>query len=208
MARDRDVQAFHDRAQGYESGWRGTMHLDIATRTADVALAVDPAPRRILDVGCGTGMLLRILAQRLGPTAEETAQGTAEELVGIDAAAGMIDTARELADDPRLAFSTGVAEHLPYPDGSFDLVVSTTSFDHWHDQGAGLRESARVLTGGGHLVLTDLFSLWLTPTLVVRGRGHARTRHRATTLLEAAGFRTVTWQRLYQLIIATAVATT
>jgi ubiquinone/menaquinone biosynthesis C-methylase UbiE len=37
-------------------------------------------------------------------------------------------------------------EHLPYADGTFDLVVSTTSFDHWSDQGAGLAECARVMT--------------------------------------------------------------
>ena len=66
MARDRDVQAFHDRAPGYESGWRGKMHLDIATRTADVALAVDTAPRRILDVGCGVGLALLIVLGLIG----------------------------------------------------------------------------------------------------------------------------------------------
>jgi len=198
MPLDRDVQPFHDRAPIYESGWRGRMHHDIAERTVDIALAVGGTPRRVLDVGCGTGVLLRLLAGRLADC---------QELVGIDAAAGMIGVAQTLADDPRLGFSTGVAEHLPYPDGHFDLVVTTTSFDHWKDQNAGLRECARVIVPGGHLVLSDLFSLWLAPTLVFGHRGHARTKRRATTLLEAAGFRTVTWHRLFQLIIATAVAT-
>ena len=55
----------------------------------------------------------------------------------------MIEAAKSAAvDDRRLHFSTGVAERLPYPDGSFDLCVSTTSFDHWEDQEAGLRECA------------------------------------------------------------------
>jgi len=101
----------------------------------------------------------------------------------------------------------GVAERLPYPEGHFDLVVTSTSFDHWKDQGGGLRECARVIVPGGHLVLSDLFSLWLAPTLIFGHRGHVRTKRRATTLLKRAGFRTVTWHRLYQLIIATAVAT-
>ena len=60
----------------------------------------------------------------------------------------MIEVASESVDDNRLKFSAALAEHLPFPDGTFDLVVSTTSFDHWSDQEAGLRECARVLTPG------------------------------------------------------------
>ena len=51
--------------------------------------------------------------------------------------------------------------------------MSTTSFDHWSDQQAGLRECARVLVPGGRLMLVDLFSLWLAPTLTGGRRGKA-----------------------------------
>jgi len=53
-------------------------------------------------------------------------------------------------------------------DGEFDLVVSTTSFDHWHDQAARLRGYARVLDHNGVLVVADLFApvLVLVPTLM------------------------------------------
>ena len=71
----------------------------------------------------------------------------------------MIEVSTESAHDDRLSFSVGVAEQLPYPDGTFDLVVSSTSFDHWSDQQTGLRECARVLRPGGRLVLVDQFSL-------------------------------------------------
>ena len=81
-----------------------------------------------------------------------------------------------------------MAESLPYPDESFDLVVSTTSFDHWEDQGAGLAECARVLAPSGHFVLTDLFSMWLAPTMLLGHRDRARTKRRAGALL-AAGLR-------------------
>jgi SAM-dependent methyltransferase len=61
----------------------------------------------------------------------------------------------------------------PWPAATFDLVVSTTSFDHWADQQAGLAECARVLAPGGCLVLADLFSALLLPTLLAGRRGKA-----------------------------------
>jgi len=197
VPRDRDVRAFHDRAPSYESGWLGGMHHEIAHRTGQLALCLDRTPQRVLDVGCGTGLLLRLLAEGLPGS---------EELVGVDAATGMIAIASSLASDPRLRFSVGVAEDLQFPDAFFDIVLSTNSFDHWENQGAGLVECARVLSPGGRLVLTDLFSLWLAPTLLVGRRGRARTKHRASELLGASGFHSIKWHRLYALIIKTAVA--
>jgi hypothetical protein len=86
-------------------------------------------------------------------------------------------------------------------------VVSTTSFDHWSDQRAGLGECARVLAPGGRLVLVDQFSVWLIPTLVVGRRGRARTPRRAGRLLVDAGFTSVAWHRIYAVIINAATAT-
>ena len=51
------MTAFGERASGYEDGWLGRLHHDIADRCADLALALSPSPGRILDVGCGTGLL-------------------------------------------------------------------------------------------------------------------------------------------------------
>lgn len=198
MARDRDVAAFGERARAYDEGWRGRMHHQIADRTADLALTCVPAPERILDVGCGTGYLLGRLAARVPQ---------AEVLAGIDAAPAMIEVARAAAADDRLSFVAGTAERLPWPAATFDLVVSTTSFDHWADQRAGLAECARVLAPGGCLVLTDLFSALLLPTLLASRRGKARTRRRATHLLTAAGLRAPHWHRLYAVIIQTVTAT-
>lgn len=154
----------HDVSQ---DGLLGQMHRDLAARTIDLALSLGPAPRRILDVGCGAGVLLRELSKRLPQ---------AHELTGVDAA---------------------TAGRLPLDDVRFDLVLSTTSFDHWADQRAGLAECHRVLVPGGRLVLTDLFSLALLPTLVGARSDRARTQLRATKLLAAAGFRSVVWHRLY-----------
>jgi ubiquinone/menaquinone biosynthesis C-methylase UbiE len=197
MFRDRDVQAFEERAPDYESGYLGQVHQDIVRRCIDLTLARFPAPERVLDVGCGTGLLLRQLARRVP---------AAVELTGIDPSGAMVGQARARAADPRLRYVQAMAEQLPFPDAAFDLVVATTSFDHWADQGAGLAECHRVLASGGHLVLTDLCSPWLLPTLVGTRSDRARTPLRATRLLAAAGFRSITWHRLYGVIIRSAIA--
>lgn len=198
MAHDRDVAAFGRRAPGYDEGWRGRLHHQIADRTADLALSCLPGPSRVLDVGCGTGYLLRQLAARVPQ---------ATELAGIDAAPAMIDAARAGASDGRLSFSVGTAEQLPWPADTFDLVVSTTSFDHWADQQAGLAECARVLAPGGRLVLVDQFSVWLLPTTLAGSRrGKARTKRRASRLLAAAGLHSLAWHPVRALIIQAVTA--
>ena len=199
---------FDARATTYENGWRGRMHRDIAERTAAVveaSFAVDPAaPRqlRVLDVGCGTGLVLRSLASRLPD---------ADTLIGVDAAPSMVQVASARADksgDTRLAFREGTAEQLPFADGSFDLVVSAVSFHHWRDQAGGLAECHRVLAPGGRLVLTDLVWLGLVPAMVVarRHRERAKTRGQVERLLRGAGFAPPRWHRLYAFVISTAVA--
>jgi ubiquinone/menaquinone biosynthesis C-methylase UbiE len=195
----RDVPPFEQKATGYEKGWRGRLHHRIADRTALVAISAVAAPERVLDVGCGTGYLLRMLARQWP---------RATELAGIDPAPAMIEAAAALAVDHRLEFSIGAAEQLPFSDGFFNLVVSTTSFYHWPDQQAGLRECARVLVPGGQLVLVDRFSPWLIPTLTGGRREAARTRGRADKLITTAGFHSIAWHDLYAFIIKAVTATT
>lgn len=197
MARDRDVAAFDARAGSYESGWLGRLHQQMADRTADLALTLVQAPLRILDVGCGTGYLLRQFAARCPH---------AIELTGVDPASAMVEAARTAASDGRLRWQQGTAEDLPFPAESFDLVVSTTSFDHWADQQAGLARCSEVLVAGGWLVLTDLFSAWLAPTLIASRRHKARTKQRANRLLAATGFQAIQWHNIDAVIVRTVAA--
>jgi ubiquinone/menaquinone biosynthesis C-methylase UbiE len=192
---DRDVVPFEKRAARYEHGWLGRLHGEIAERVATLALSVHPVPSRVLDVGCGTGYLLRVLADRCPGIVE---------FVGIDAATAMIDAATAASVDPRIAFQVGLAEQLPYRDGAFDLVVSTTSFDHWTNQENGIAECVRVLEPGGLFVLADLFSPLLAITLLATRRGKARTKGRAERVLLAAGLQVISWHRVYPLIKAVA----
>jgi hypothetical protein len=86
-------------------------------------------------------------------------------------------------------------------------VVSTTSFDHWADQRAGLAQCAQVLAPGGGIVLADLFSVLLLPTQLAGRRGKARTKRRATQLVTEAGLHSPNWHRLYAVIIQAVTAT-
>ncbi len=199
VPRHRDLAAFDERAATYDEGRHGGLHHEISVRTANLVAAPGEPPRRVLDIGCGTGYLLRLLAARFPD---------AIELVGVDPAPRMIDKARATTTtDDRLRFSIGAAEHLAEPDDRFDLVVSTTSFDHWSDQQAGLGECFRTIRPGGRLVLVDQFSVLLAPTLLAGRRGKARTKRRATRLLTTAGFRAPEWHDLYAVIIKAVTAT-
>ena len=101
-------------------------------------------PNAVLDVGCGTGRLLR-KAKEMWPDAR---------LVGVDAADKMIDQAKQLF--PRAEFYFAMAESLPLPDASVDLAFSTLSFHHWINQAKGVSEVARVLRPQGRFLLADI----------------------------------------------------
>jgi SAM-dependent methyltransferase len=88
------------------------------------------AGQRVLDVGCGTGVFLRLAADR----------GAVP--FGLDASTALLEIARERVPGAELA--AGEMERLPYEDDSFDLVTGFNSFFFAADLGAALREAGRV----------------------------------------------------------------
>jgi ubiquinone/menaquinone biosynthesis C-methylase UbiE len=113
---------------------------------ADIA-AIAPANAEVLDVGTGPGVLLVELA---------TARADLT-LTGVDLSTDMVASARRnLAPfGARASASVGNAADLPFPDDSFDLVVSSLSLHHWDDPESAAPELARVLRPGGHVYIYD-----------------------------------------------------
>jgi SAM-dependent methyltransferase len=124
----------------------GSLFRSIA---ADVA-AVAPDGARVLEVGCGPGRLSIRLARQHGL-----------EVTGLDLDPAMIERARANAeragdgDERRPSFLVGDVASLPFPDRSFDLVVTTLSMHHWADPTAGLVEIGRVLRPGARALVWD-----------------------------------------------------
>jgi SAM-dependent methyltransferase len=180
---------FDRRAPTYEHGFLGRWHSHIDTAVAELIASIEPTPRRILDVGCGTGRLLRQLAEAL-PSAH---------LIGLDCSPAMVAQAR-WAGKPyqgRIRFVQCRAESMPLAADSCDLVLTSLSFDHWDDQRAGLRECARVLSAKGTFLLIDLVGTWPGLSARLSARNPARTRPRIEALLRSCGLDTSCWTRLY-----------
>lgn len=107
---------------------------------------------KIIDVGCGTGVLTRDAAKQLSIQKGGT-------IVGIDAAAKMIALARKKsAGIPQVQFAVAAAERLGYADETFDLALSTFFFHHidFELKMAALNELWRILKKGGKAVIVDV----------------------------------------------------
>lgn len=127
-------------ADGYERTIVPAIFEPYARDLVERARPIGPSAR-ILDLGCGTGIVARVLRERLGGAAR---------IVGLDVSAVMLEKARSLV--PELDFREGNAQALPFADGSFDLVLCQEMLQFVPDRVAVLREVRRVLTPGGRLL--------------------------------------------------------
>lgn len=107
-----------------------------------------PPGNRVLDIGCGTGLLTVRIAQRHPQL----------EVIGIDASRPMIDVAKRKRSLPNCSFQQALGEDLPFPDNHFGLVTSALFFHHvdLELKRQTLREIQRVLTVDGTLLVADM----------------------------------------------------
>jgi ubiquinone/menaquinone biosynthesis C-methylase UbiE len=132
----------------YDPFLRFVMREHTFKRRLVAEAAIEPG-LRVLDLGCGTATLT-MLAKRLHPEAE---------LVGVDGDPKVLEIARRKVADSGLAISLdqALATELPYPDDSFDRVLSCLVFHHLtrEEKLRALAEVRRVLRPGGRLHVVD-----------------------------------------------------
>jgi arsenite methyltransferase len=105
---------------------------------------------RVLDLGCGAGTDSLVAAQMVGPGGS---------VVGIDMTSAMLAKSRAAAAEMAVQnseFIEGEAEQLPFPDESFDVVISNGVIDLIPDKDAVYSEIARVLAPGGRIQIADV----------------------------------------------------
>jgi demethylmenaquinone methyltransferase/2-methoxy-6-polyprenyl-1,4-benzoquinol methylase len=126
---------------GMDRGWKRALVGWLAER--------DPAPREVLDVACGTGDLALAAAEAF-PTAD---------VLGLDAASGMIDRARGRGSRTggRVAFRVGDLTTTGLPAGSRDAVLAGYAFRNVPRLETALAEMARIVRPGGVLLALDFY---------------------------------------------------
>jgi ubiquinone/menaquinone biosynthesis C-methylase UbiE len=109
-------------------------------------VALQPG-ERVLDVACGTGIVTRLAADRVGATGQVT---------GLDLNPGMLAVARSLPAVTRVEmdWQEGSALALPFPEATFDVVLCQLGLQFFPDRPTALREMRRVLQDGGRVGLS------------------------------------------------------
>jgi ubiquinone/menaquinone biosynthesis C-methylase UbiE len=169
----------------------------------DLVEVVDiQADQRVLDVGCGTGVVTRAVAQRLGPHGK---------IVGFDVNDVMLQMAQQFAqqaDLDAIEWQQGDAASMPFGTAEYDVVLCEQGLQYFPDRAGALREMARVMVPGGQLALSVWRSLERHPffialvdalashlgedsTSALRAAFSLTEREELRALVSAAGFRDV-----------------
>jgi ubiquinone/menaquinone biosynthesis C-methylase UbiE len=129
---------------------RGRSEDEVAARSAYLGLLGIAPGERILEVGCGSGVVLRDVARRVAPGGRA---------IGLDPSPALLAVARELAAAADLAelveLHEGDARALPFGEGAFDAVLAVTALIHMPDVERAIPEMVRVVRPGGRVGVFD-----------------------------------------------------
>jgi len=144
VAKEQGWQLAGSSAEAYERFLVGAIFRSSAARLVE-AVGVRSG-ERVLDVGCGTGIVARTAAPVVGPSGR---------VAGVDINADMLDVARRESSElePSIEWREASAADLPFGDGSFDVVCSEQALAFFTDPAAAVAEMRRVLVPGGRLGL-------------------------------------------------------
>ena len=172
----------------YDERW--SFYVKASLRETSRRIRIEPG-QKLLDIGCGTGVLLEMLASRY-PEAV---------LAGIDPVRGMLTVARERLEN-NVFLQQAWAEALPFREESFAVVVSCNMFHYIRTPEQALRETLRVLSPGGTLIVTDWCDDYFTCKicdLFLRAfnQAHFRTygERECCDLLASSGFKDIDIER-------------
>jgi len=193
------MEKYSRQARSYDQRWNRS--FGHATLQAAVEAVPWKSLKRVLDVGCGTGLLEETVRSHLHSPIR---------VIGVDISLAMLQHAQQkLLTADRISWTNAQAEHLPFSNGSFDAVVCANSFHYYRQPLPVLKEFRRVLRPGGCLVLADWCDDFLicklghwALRLADRARLHRYALKRCysmkqfSELLTMAGFRIVSGRRL------------
>ena len=135
---------FDDVAAVYDETLPSHVIEHYVEKRTNFVLGASPPPGRVLDVGCGTGVLAGRLAE------------AGYEVVGLDRSQGMLDVMRERAPKVEAVHASGT--EMPFGDGEFELSLSVATMHHIADRDAvrrALKEMVRVVAPGGRILVWD-----------------------------------------------------
>ena len=138
------VREFTKAAEVYDGGHAGIYEICKDDYPPILAELRKDGFEDLLDVGCGTGPMIELLASEF-PNRRYTGLDLTPRIIEVASAKGIENA----------SFVVGDAEDLPFDDESFDTVICANSFHHYPNPQAFFNEVARVLRPGGELVLRD-----------------------------------------------------